>query len=77
MIKEAQKLFFLAKALEKRNSKCTQYNVNQICADDSGSDQEEQDEDASTSRSTDTSNWTSADWLDYQSGALVPGPNFW
>jgi hypothetical protein len=74
---EAQKAFFHARALEKRNSKCTQYKVDQIRADDecSGSNQEDH-EDFSASHDN-MSNWTSEDWVDYQNGSFVPRPNCW
>ena len=78
MGKEAQKAFFRARALEKRNSKRNHYNMNQICADDecSGSDREDHEE-VSTSRLDDMPNWTSEDWVDYQNGSWVPNQNFW
>jgi hypothetical protein len=75
MDKEAQKAFFRARALEKHNSKCTQYKADQIRADDecSGSDQEDH-EDFPASHDN-MSNWTSEDWVNYQNGSFVSSPN--
>jgi hypothetical protein len=82
MDEEAQKAFFRARALEKCNSKCNQYKVDQIPADDeyNGSDQEDHEdcEDYLASHD-DMSNCTKEDWVDYENGSFVPNPrpDFW
>jgi hypothetical protein len=63
MDKEAQKVYFHAKALEKRNSKHHQC-INQIFAEYECSNGEEYNEDAPAARSMDTTDWTNEDWID-------------
>jgi hypothetical protein len=77
MNEEAKKVYFCARALEKRNAKRTQYKVDQVHADDeySGNDQDAQeDQEDYLVANDDMTNWTREDWIDYQNGSFVPSP---
>ena len=76
MDEEAQKAHFRARALEKRQAKQTQYQVDQVYAEDDQDDQDDDDEYAGAS--DDMSNWTKEDWAGFQNGSFAPysRPNF-
>ena len=76
MDEEAQKAYFRARALEKRQAKKTQYQVDQVYAEDDQDDQDDDDEYAGAS--DDMSNWTQEDWAGFQNGSFAPysRPNF-
>jgi hypothetical protein len=76
MDEEAQKAHFRARALEKRQAKKTQCQVDQVCAEDDQDDQDDDDECAGASN--DMSNWTQEDWAGFQNGSFTSHsrPNF-
>jgi hypothetical protein len=73
MDKEAQKMYFRARALEKRNAKKLQYQVDQVCAEDDQDNQEDTDD--YLAANADMTNWTKEDWIDFQNGSFVPSPS--
>jgi hypothetical protein len=77
MDEEVQKAYFQARALEKRHAKKTQYQIDQVYAEDDQYDQDDDDECAGAS--DDMSNWTKEDWVGFQNGSFAPysRPNFW
>jgi hypothetical protein len=79
MDEEAQKVFFRAKALEKRNQKRNQYRVDQIRTDDEHSGSDQDDHEGYSAANDDMTNWTREDWIDFQNGSFVPNPrsDFW
>ena len=68
MDEEVQKAYFRARALEKWQAKKTQYQVDQVYAED----------DEYADASDDMSNWTKEDWVAFQTGSFAPysRPNF-
>ena len=67
MDEEAQKIYFRTRALEKRQAKKTQYQVDQVCAEDDYADQQEYDDD-----DCNMDNWKPEDWLAFQNGTFTP-----
>ncbi len=67
MDEEAQKAYFQARALEKRQAKKTQYQVDQVSAEDDYTDQQEYDDD-----DCNMDNWKPEDWIAFQNGSFAP-----
>ena len=78
MDEEEQKAYFRARALEKRQAKKTQYQVDQVYAEDDHVDQQEYDNDECAHVSDDVDDWTKEDWVAFQNGSFTPysRPNF-
>ena len=62
MDEEAQKTYFQMRALEKRSTKKTQCQVDQVYAEDDQCDQEDINDDSVPN--ADMTNWTKEDFID-------------
>ena len=74
MDEEAQKTYFRTRALEKRQAKKTQYQVDQVCAEDEDADQQESED-----YDLNMDDWTPEHWLAFQNGSFTPyaRQDFW
>ena len=67
MNEEAQKIYFRTRALEKRQAKKTQYQVDQVYAEDDDADQQDYDD-----YDLNMDDWTPEHWLGFQNGSFAP-----